>query len=193
MNSFEIYQDYLAVKKHFTTDYNYALYNGKVNVSVKTFEQRHDRYCFEKLSRHYDPHGLIVSNLLNDQKSYSRTLTSERAEKVYAAWKRRTQNLLVTIKNELNYLDMSFNDNFIVKDNVHPTLLKLYLGKKVSLETLTILCSLTGCGLKWDEQLHNDYVWEPISLITKKYPTFLKYDTAKVKEAIFSHFIENAA
>ena len=47
---FDVFRVYLAVKLHFTTDYDYFDYDGKVNIKLETFTKRNDRYFFHKLS-----------------------------------------------------------------------------------------------------------------------------------------------
>ena len=43
---FDVFRVYMAVKLHFTTDYNYFDYDGKVNIKLDTFTKRNDRYFF---------------------------------------------------------------------------------------------------------------------------------------------------
>jgi len=47
---FDVYKTYLAIKNHFTTDYDYVKYGGKVTAKLETFTKRSDRYFFHKLS-----------------------------------------------------------------------------------------------------------------------------------------------
>jgi hypothetical protein len=53
-NGFTAYSEYLAIKRHFTTKYDYFKYNGKVNVSKESFESRRDAYQFQRLSKKKD-------------------------------------------------------------------------------------------------------------------------------------------
>ena len=43
---FDVFRVYMAVKLHFTTNYNYFDYDGKVNIKLDTFTKRNDRYFF---------------------------------------------------------------------------------------------------------------------------------------------------
>ena len=52
MTPFECYLDYIAIKKHFTSEYNYDQYNGKTSATFVSFKERTDRMWFNKLSRH---------------------------------------------------------------------------------------------------------------------------------------------
>ena len=51
MNEFEAYKHYLALKLHFSSDYDYFKYNGKTNATQQSFEKRKDRFRFSKLAR----------------------------------------------------------------------------------------------------------------------------------------------
>ena len=60
MNGYNAFQIYQSLKLHFTqTDYNAVKYNFKTSIRQSTFENRKDRYFFEKLSRRYDQSQLI--------------------------------------------------------------------------------------------------------------------------------------
>ena len=50
---FDVFKVYLAVKLHFTSNYNYFDYDGKVNCKLETFTKRNDSYFFHKLSKNY--------------------------------------------------------------------------------------------------------------------------------------------
>ena len=49
---FECYKTYVAMKQHFTKDkYDYFKYGGKSRASATSFNNRKDRYFFERMSR----------------------------------------------------------------------------------------------------------------------------------------------
>ena len=50
----------------------------------------------------------------------------------------------------------NFNPLFECSDNQHPILLKEYLGKRVSIETMIILDNLVGYIKNWDKKLKWD-------------------------------------
>ena len=64
---FDAYKTYLALKRHFTSDYDYFKYNGKVRAGVESFLKRNDRFFFRKLAKKYDDKELVdffVSNFI---------------------------------------------------------------------------------------------------------------------------------
>ena len=50
---FDVFKTYLAVKNHFTTDYDYNKYGGRVTAKLESFTKRPDRYFFHKLSKKF--------------------------------------------------------------------------------------------------------------------------------------------
>ena len=94
MTPYEVYIDYLALKKHFTTEhYDYHKYNGKVNASKDSFEKRKDKFFFEKISRHRDPHGLMLANFLKLDDIWVKNLTGDEATERYNQWLGKLQSI----------------------------------------------------------------------------------------------------
>ena len=192
MNAYEAYILYLGLKLHFTSkDYDYFKYNGKVKADAHSFESRRDRYFFEKLAKHRDVQGFLVSNLVSGSRSYIRDLVyNEQAQKAYADWLKIKESLGYIFKEEISQLKGGFNENFICKDRQHPNVLRQYLGHKISLETLCILCNITGCMDYWNKQLKGDVVYEDVELLVRKYIPFLQFDKEKFKKIIRSKYKE---
>ena len=69
----------------------------------------------------------------------------------------------------------------------HPALLKLYIKKSISLETLLIYDQCLGYMLHWDRDLR-DPLWEGLSLKIKKYKPFLSIPVDKYKRMIREKF-----
>ena len=70
MNEFEAYQKYIALKLHFTSDYDYFKYNGKTNVTLNSFNERKDKFHFKKIVKKYGDENIIeyfVANLINEK------------------------------------------------------------------------------------------------------------------------------
>ena len=83
--------------------------------------------------------------------------------------------------NELfseNKLDDAFNCS-----KGHPPVLKMFLGGKISIETLVIYNKIFRFGNKFDKKLL-DPVWESVSLKLKKYNPFINIDIFKFKQIL---------
>jgi hypothetical protein len=190
MSAFECYQEYLALKNHFSKPtYDYFKYNGKMKVNPASFDKRKDKIFFQKLAKHPDVHSFLIANLSENEKSWIRELAySEEAEKTYKNWLKRQQSLTYVFKQELGNLDTRFDENLICKDNEHPFLLQLYLGKQISLDTLCLLLELSGAKKHWDSKMQYDLVWDTIRIKVEKYAPFIKYDKDKIKNIVLDYF-----
>jgi hypothetical protein len=192
MNAFEAYQTYLALKLHFSNpDYDYFKYHGKVKASVDMFNNRKDRFFFEKIARHPDPVGFLLANIMANPTTYVRDLAyDEEAKRIYTNWLKTKESLSYVFENECGYLLPDFNSNFLVSNGNHPHLLRLYLSGKITLETLCILCDLTGCLKYWNKKLKGDVIYDDIGVLIQKYRHFLKYDKEKFTKIIRNKYKE---
>lgn len=192
MSAFDCFQEYLALKNHFTKpSYDYHKYGGKTGVKVATFEKRRDRVFFQKLAKHPDYKQFLLANLVKDEKAWIKDLAySEEAEQTYLAWLKRQQSLTYSFKTELGMLEPNFDQNFLCVDHEHPILLKQYLAGTISLETLCILLKLTGAKKHWDQKMEYDVIWDAIKVTVEKYTPFLKYDQEKMKQIVVDYFAE---
>lgn len=190
MTPFEVYHDYLALKNHFNNPkYDYFKYGGKGSASLDSFERRKDKFFFEKLAKHRDPHGLMVSNFVESPKVWIRDIAySTEAESVYTEWVRRNQAVVYTVREDLKKLDSDFDKNFVVTDKQHPKALKLLMSGSIAPETACALTDLTGCMKHWERELSGDPVWEEVGTFIKKYCPFVKYDRAKLKREVVDFF-----
>ena len=77
--------------------------------------------------------------------------------------------------------NITFNECFTCKNSYHPAIMKLFLRKDISIETLVILNRLNNFTGQLDTSLSLDLIWPDVSRIIKKYTPFLpikveKYD-----------------
>jgi len=70
----------------------------------------------------------------------------------------------------------------LISDGQHPLALKLYLGKKISLETLIILDKLFNFVYSNNTVLANDFIWKDVSRLITKYRIFVKFDKDKFSQ-----------
>ena len=190
MSAFECYKEYLALKNHFTKpNYDYFRYNGKLKINSDSFNNRKDKLFFQKLAKHPDVHNFLIANLSDNEKYWIRELAySEEAENRYKQWLKRQQSLTYVFKQQLGKLDSDFNQNFVVKDNEHPLLLKLFLGNDIDLETMCILLDLTGAKNHWDSKMKYDMVYDSVKLKIEKYTPFIRYDKEKIRKIVVDFF-----
>jgi hypothetical protein len=189
MTPFEAYKTYLSLKMHFEKDgYSFFKYNGKVNVKIESFYARRDRYFFEKLARRKDLVDFLVANFLEKDHAWSRDLTHEEANRTYDDWCKRVESLTYRFKEEIDKIE-DLKPVLAVNDGQHPELLKMYLQKKVSPETILILDDFTNMISSWDSKIQDKVVWPVISKKLKKYKPFLKFDKAKFKGILVEKYM----
>jgi hypothetical protein len=190
MNPFEVYVSYLSLKNHFSNKkYNYFTYNGKIKCSIKSFYGRRDRFWFEKMSRQKSDEEIInlfVSNFASCEDPQSLWVGEiiKDGEEIYKNWMRRTQSLSYIFKEEVSILNSkNFDEMFRIEGNRHPKILKEFLQKKISLETMIILNNILGYKKQFDKKLL-DPVWEFVSMRIEKYTPFLHIDSNKFKSIL---------
>lgn len=177
MEPIDVYLMYCAMKAHFgKTDYNFIKYGGKSRVSRNSFFKRKDRYFFVKLSKKYKTENEIrnyfVANFMMEQRGYVANFNDENYEK----WQNRQNNFHDIFTNEIQPMIQDFNSLFEIKKSEHPKLMKEYLGKRISLETLIILDELVEYSEKWNEHLKDDLLWPDLKKLMNNYKWFLTFD-----------------
>lgn len=187
--SFNAYVKFLALRKHFTTDsYDYFKYNGKVRANRETFMSRPDAYSFAKLAKKDDYVNLIMSNLLINNKVWVRDLLDSECEARHTNWKKRVESLGYIFKSELAHCDDEYKRNFISKDGQHPHVMTLFLQRKISLETFTILAHSANIFSYWQEKVVDKHVSFDIINKSRKYKPFLDYNEERFTKLIKDHF-----
>jgi len=190
MEAFEAYKIYTAVKNHFVLDsYDYFKYNKKINLSYNSFLNRRDKIFFAKLGKRKENYleDFLVSNFLHDPKMWIGELLSEESETKYKEWKRRQESLTYIFKNEVEFMDgwnsEELEEWFQVQYGEHPNIIRMYLRKEISLETLTMLNSILNFMNRYDKEV-TDPVYKEVSKLCKKYQPFLRFDKSKIKSIL---------
>ena len=146
MDGYKAYRYYLAIKLHFTTDKFDVFQNrGNVKGTREAFNARNDRYIFEKLAqKHSDDKEIIqffVSNFAygNDTAIYA----GQEAEDNFMQWNKRKQSItkifvddLATLLTHIETNRLKHSAIFEFTENEYPVALKMFVGGKISIETL---------------------------------------------------------
>jgi hypothetical protein len=199
VDGFKAYRYYLAIKLHFTSEkFNVFENRGNVKGSREAFNARNDRYIFEKLARKFandrDIIQFFVANFAygNESAIYA----GQEADDNLAEWNRRKQSItkifIDDLASLLTYVEINklptssiFDFNF----NEYPAALKLFIGGKISIETLVIINELDHIVEHWLDNPTVQYIWNTELLRIKKLIGFVKYDKEKLRK-IFTHFVE---
>lgn len=198
MEGTKAYTRYLALKLHFTTDYDYFRYGGKTRAMTnESFEKRKDTFFFRKIERRYNDQELtdfFVSNFVDNNKTkWIGELSNIDAEKTYANWKKRIQSFsymfeqdLLIAKDKLHTANPS--ELWESVSGAHPEILKLYLGKKISIETLVASNVVLNYLPRWDREIKDTIIWPDVSKSIRKYSPFIhmnEVDLTKIIKKVF--------
>lgn len=189
-NAFNAYVKYLAFKKHFTTDsYDYVKYRGKVKASFDKFRTRNDAFFFNKLALKEDYENLIMSNVIVKPEVWVRDIVDMEGEDRYTSWKKKIDSLSYLFKTELLELKDDYKENFISQNGQHPYIMTLYLQKKISLETFTILCSAANIFPYWEKIILDKFVACDIIRLARKYRPFLAIEEVRYTTLVKDRFL----
>jgi hypothetical protein len=187
--SFRVYVDYLALKKHFTTEsYDYHKYGGKVKASFDKFQTRNDVFYFYKLSQKQDHHKMILANMIHNTNTWVRDILEEEGTERYLQWKGKIAALKYNFSQDLKQLNDDYKENFIVNGGNHSRLLSLLLQRKISLETFSILSNLANIYDYWNANMLDKIVASDKILLSKKYFPFLEIDRKIFAGLVKNHF-----
>jgi hypothetical protein len=199
VDGFKAYKYYIAIKLHFTKD-NFDVFKNRGNVkgTREAFNARNDRYMFERLARKYpvdkDLIQYYVANFAygNDAAIYS----SEEAETNLLEWNRRKQSITKIFADDCNKILMDACKSKYKEDSIfnltnkgYSSILKLFLGNQISLESLRIIDDLHPVIDSWKENSSMVLLWENEIRRIEKSKGFVKYDSDKVTK-VFNNFIQ---
>lgn len=187
---YDAYTLYLGIKLHFhSKDYDFIKYNGKVKSDINSFLKRKDKYHFGKLFKTHkqELQDFYIANLsLKDL--WAGDLLDNECVKVYKDWKNRNQKLSYLFETEVSDLLRKRNINKVleVKNGQHPILLKEFMGKKISLETICIMDEIIGFTKDWEKSISETLVYPDIQNKINKYKSFISVDYKKYKEVLIN-------
>lgn len=199
MDGFKAYKYYMAIKLHFTKDsFDVFKNRGNIKGTREAFNARNDRYIFEKLARKYpvdrDLIQFFVANFAygNDTAQYSYA----ESESNLLEWNKRKQSITKIFSDDCQKILMAaYKDKikeaniFYFTSNTYPSILKLFLGGQISVETVRILDDSMQLITKWKENSSMVYLWENEIRRIEKLSGFVKYDKEKI-HTVFNSFIE---
>ena len=152
MDGLAAYKYYMSIKLHFSSDkFNVFENRGRIKCSRETFNGRKDRAIFEKLSRKYPADKeliqFIVSNFVYGNESLVYSI--DEGDELFFEWKRRKESITKIFSDdcdtiisdaEINSLQEADIFNFTL--NAYPSIIRLFLGSKITIESLRIIDDL---------------------------------------------------
>ena len=194
MNGFEVYKIYLAIKLHFTSknqSYDFHKHNGRTTARLETFTKRRDRYYFHRLSKSYDNKSIVnyfLSNFVSNTNLWVGDIIGKAGDEHYKQWSKKIESLHYYYEKDIDYIiermttkDIKFNDLFLSIDCQHPTIIKMFLAKKINFETLIILDDILRFTKKLNKNIKEKVLWPKLFDRMKRYKPFLSYNITKYK------------
>ena len=188
---FDVFKVYLAVKNHFTTNYDYAKYDGRVSAKLESFTKRPDRYFFHKLSKKYNQGDILdyfVSNFAVDGNKWVGNIINNEGTENYNRYKKfkespgyHFRNDCMAIVYDFSKRGISFDDGFLVHNGQHPRVLRLLIQRKIHIQTAIIIDSILSFSKVWDKQIEEKVVWPKISHTLAKLKPFVIYNQTEAK------------
>ena len=180
----------MAIKLHFTKDsFNVFKNRGVIKGTREAFYARNDRYMFERLARKHpvdkDMIQFFVANFAygNESSVYS----GEESDSMYLEWLKRKQSITKVFADDLNTILMDAYKRKLKEDaiinftsNEYPSILNLYLGKQIGIETVSILNDLDNLIIPWKGNDSVVLLWEDELRRIEKVTGFVKYDSSRL-------------
>jgi len=197
MDAFQVYKYYLALKLHFTTDkYDVIKQKGNVRASRQAFAKRSDLFAINKIAKKYSDEevaNFLIANFVSGDR-WGGVFDAD-ARETYLEWKKRIEGLTYTFNRDLDNLELEMEQNnlsvenlFSVSKDSHPYIIKAYLRKSITIETLVILDKILNLIEKYDTEVNDTIVYPDISRLVKKYRPFLKFDLEKLNGIFIRRF-----
>jgi hypothetical protein len=188
------------MKLHFSNDkFDFFKYDGRVNAKEETYHGRNDFYFFETVARRYEETEIkeyMLASFVEAEdptKVWIGDIKSSGKDR-WLVWAKRQQSLAYIVEQDLDTVaqhlaskEVTFNSIFETVGG-HPPLLKLYIRRVISLETLIILDMILGFMIQWDREM-KDPLWEQLSFKIRKYKPFLSIPTTKYKLLMRNKFM----
>ena len=177
MEPFEVYKLYLALKLHFTTEkYDITKTRGAVKASEKAFLKRKDIIAMRKLARDYTKKeviDLLVANFVSGDKWGG--MFDTQSSEIYKDWKTRKSRREYQFNQDVELIKLemekqSISNPFVADQGHHALVYRLYLGKKITIQSLVLLDKLFDLSYKEED----DIFLKDISLLIRKYRPFVK-------------------
>jgi hypothetical protein len=184
MTTLEAFFLYHSLHRHFTSDYCFFRYKGKIKYTDEQLDKRPDRHQYVKLSRHRFPLWLVLGACLAKEKVWIGDLFSEEFEDLAAERMGNVQSLSYHLQGELKKIKIP--EDLEIEDNRHPKLARLFLGNRISPETLSVVLTATESGSTWSTQMNGDPILGSVIKKGVKYFPFLGLKQQKAKELVFS-------
>ena len=196
LSAFDTFCMFMALKNHFTTEsYDFVKYKGKVRFTQETFLSNRDKLLYQKLSRVCDENDMLdymIATFIADKK-WVRDFLDEEAKDRFTEYRKRNQSLGYMFGNELDRLFLLQAPELAFKPTGNYALpIRMYMQGDMSLETFALLSKYLGLAESYDAKYgKDDIVWGRMSMLIRKFTSFLVCDDKKMKSILKDKINEN--
>lgn len=190
MSGYECCCLYRSLKFHFTSNYDFEKYNGRIKYTNDQFESNSHRHSYIKIAKKYNTYdelkGFFISNFIELNTIWVQDLCTQESFDIFSKYIKRVQSLSYIFKTDLlNIFDVEDKESiFKVTENEFPYLLTKLFRNEISLETVVILNEFLKFIPRWDKQIKDDFIWPNIKMKVFKYEPFIDYDKIKFKKIL---------
>lgn len=193
VSGFDFFRTQLAIKMHFTSDYDIFKYCGRVHGVKDTFEKKSNKSLFEKWGKMVksdeDTINLCVANQLVAGNNWVYDPIQDGIE-VFREWKASHEALTRNVSLDLSKLKtlidqkkVKHNDNFFQKTEKgnFPPLLQLYMAHRILPDTVV---AIDMYHKQFLDEWEIEFAGDPTALNRvkqlKKFKPFINKKTAKI-------------
>lgn len=186
LDELDVFQMYLAVKHHFTSEYDFFRYKGRLNSKACSYENLVSKPYYNairKLSRTYEAKQLceyFVSNMLINEGAYLYDVEAE-GKRIYHDFIRRKESRTYIFKQDINRVCMelekkqqsNFWNSVEVHDGQHPLLFRMFVGSYLAPETMCLLYKINDYLTEWDAKVSDTIFYPVVSRQIRKLSPFI--------------------
>jgi len=180
---YETYVLYLALQRHFSTDYDFFQYNGKVRASSEAYKKRSDVFSFEKLAKIIalkDRTDFFVAHFLENPKEWIKNMSKDKL----VEYKARFKNLPKRFKEDIEFIKTTGPSEVMQIDGDIPKIHKYVMNGDILLETIILIDTFFPFIEKHRKEVSIPFIWpDHIRKIDKYKPFVIK----KVGEDLYKY------
>lgn len=190
MNTLDCFKIWIGIKAHFTSEYDYIKYQGKISVSVEALEKRNDKTIFTRLAKKYTETeftNLLIFNFIDGKISWIGDVTSEEAQAIYVKHQKIIDSMTYVFKKECDELFANVsnpNEIIMVNSGNYPLLLTKYLHGEISIESICILNNIVNFMDMWNKKITDTIQWPDLYRKITKFSCFFPTDVIKFKNIL---------
>tara|TARA_Y200000002_G_C22658479_1_gene654596 strand:- start:781 stop:1368 length:588 start_codon:yes stop_codon:yes gene_type:complete len=167
------YLKYLALQRHFTSNYDYHKFAGKVKASTDAYQKRNDMFSFEKITKIInaeDIEDFYVSHFITDPKCWIKNMNKSTFEE----WTNKLRRMPQLFKEDLEYIkEVGPSKMLAASHDSIPLIHDKVLKGEINLESVVLLDRIHSYLEKHEKMVDLPFVWPDYIKKVKNYKPFL--------------------